>query len=80
MPTTAEKLASNAAKPVKRRETDHDNLRISRDQFVAKYRKKDEIAAKLELQRIEMEEAAGKEQEALEKIGAQDQKEVSAEE
>lgn len=69
-----DKLKGNtdAATPHIVMETDHENLRLSRDQFEAKYRKKREIAAKLKLEEARLVELAKKEQEELEKVGAED--------
>lgn len=72
MPTSQEKLQASSPVPLKRRETDHENLRLSRDQFEAKYRKKDEIDAKLSLERARLEEESKKEVAALEKAGSED--------
>lgn len=69
----SEKLkGQTAATPHEIVETDHDNLHISRDVFVAKYRKKAEIKAKLKLEQIRLEELARKEEEELEKVGRED--------
>lgn len=75
MPTVQEKLAGNKpAVPIEIMETDHENITLTRDQFEAKYRKKKEIKAKLAAEKIRLEEEALAEQEALEKIGAEDNK------
>lgn len=73
MATIKEKLqGQTSAKPTKIVETDHNNLNISRDEFILKYRKKAEIDAKLELQRKELEAAAEQEMKDLEKVGTED--------
>lgn len=74
MPSISEKLksGSTSATPHEVVETDHDNLHISRDQFVAKYRKKKEIAAKLEVEKQRLEELAREEEKQLEKLGQED--------
>ena len=75
MATIKEKMQSQtSAKPHKVMETDHENINLSRDQFVLKYRKKAEIEAKLELQRKELEAQAEAELNALETAGNEDNK------
>lgn len=69
----ADKLkGGDAAVPHKVMETDHENIRLSRDQFEAKYRKKREIDAKLKLEEARLIELASKEQSDLEKAGQED--------
>lgn len=77
MVSISEKMKSGAtaATPHEIVETDHDNLHLSRDQFETKYRKKREIKAKLELEKIRLEELASLEEQELEKVGQQDLKE-----
>ncbi len=65
-----------AATPHEIMETDHENLHLSRDAFEAKYRKKKEIKAKLELEKIRLEELAKQEEKELEKIGQEDLKQT----
>jgi hypothetical protein len=69
MATTSNKTAATPHKIVA---TDHENLTLSRDAFILKYRKKAEIEAKLEAQRLELEAAAEAEIAALEKAGNED--------
>ncbi len=77
MATNLEKLQGNkAAVPMEIMETNFDNIKMSYDQHIAFYRKKKEIKAKLELERVRLEEEAAKEQEALENVGAEDTKEI----
>lgn len=82
MPSVSEKLKGNAtsATPHEIVETDHENIKLSRDQFVAKYRKKKEIKAKLELEKQRLEALAEEEEKALEKAGQEDLKQMQAEE
>ena len=73
MVTAKDTLAGRtAAKPHKIVETDHENITLSKEQFILKYRKKAEIEAKLEAQRLELEEAAEAEMKALEMAGKED--------
>lgn len=79
MPSVSEKLkGQTSATPHEIVETDYDNLHLSRDQFDAKYRKKKEIKAKLELEKQRLESLAAEEEKALEKVGQEDleQKEI----
>lgn len=75
MPTIAEKLKSGtatSATPHEVVETDHENLHLSRDQFLAKYRKKAEIKAKVALEKSRLEELARQEELDLIKAGQED--------
>lgn len=76
MPSVSEQIKGNptSATPHEIVETDKDNINLSRDQFEAKYRKKREIKAKLELERIRLEELARQEEEDLIKAGQEDAK------
>ena len=81
MSTILEKLQGNkVAVPMEIMESDPENLFLSRDQFEAKYRKKAEIKAKLLAEKARLEEEADKELEALQNIGAEDNKTVKEEE
>lgn len=53
-------------------ETDHENIRLTRDQFEAKYKKKAEIKEKLRLEKERLEALAEQEEKELENIGAKD--------
>ena len=66
----SEKLQTSA--PVRPVPNDPDRLFMSRDEVLAKDRKLKEIEAKLDLERKKLEEQYEKEQEALEKIGAEE--------
>lgn len=69
----AERLkGGDAATPHKIVETDYENIKLSRDQFEAKYKKKREIEAKLKLEEARLIELAKKEEEELENIGQED--------
>ncbi len=68
------KGSNTAATPHEIVEKDHDNLHLSKDAFIAKYRKKKEIKAKLELERIRLEELAREEEKTLEQVGKEDLK------
>lgn len=74
MASMLEKLkgSSESATPHKIMETDHENIKLSRDQFEMKYRKKREIEAKLKLEEKRLIELAEKEQAELEKVGQED--------
>lgn len=72
MSTTQEKLSQVTQPKMKIMDTDHENIKLSRDAFEAKYRRKAEIEKKVELERIRLEEIAANEEKELEKIGAQD--------
>lgn len=73
MASIAEKLKGDtAAVPKNIMETDHDNINLSRDQFVLKYRKKAEIERKLELEKQRLEELAAQEEADLIKAGQED--------
>lgn len=73
MASMADKLkGTQAAAPHVIMESDFENIKLSRDQFEAKYRKKKEIAAKLKLEEARLIELAEKEQADLEKVGAED--------
>ncbi len=75
MATAIEKMQGNkVAVPHKIRETDHENIRLSRDAFEAKYRKIDEIEAKTAAFKAEQIGLAAKEMEALENMGKEDNK------
>lgn len=80
MATTLEKLSQNKAVEVKRMATDFENIRLSKDQHIAKYRKKKEIAAKLELEKQRLEELAEKEVKDLAAAGMQEQAPAAAQE
>lgn len=56
-----------ALPPVEIVETDHENIKLSRDQFEEKYRKKRELKARLELEKIRIEKE-------LETEGSEDNK------
>lgn len=76
MATIKEKLATQtSAKPHKIMETNFDNINMSRDQHILHYRKKEEIEAKLELEKKRLEELALEEEKALENAGNEDNKE-----
>ncbi len=60
-------------------ETDHENIRLTRDQFEAKYKKKAEIKEKLKIEKERLEALAEQEEKELEKIGAQDSVEAKEE-
>ena len=73
MASIKDKLAGQtAATPHKIVETDHENIRLSRDEFVLKYRKKAEIEAKLELEKKRLEEEAENEMKKLAEEGMKD--------
>lgn len=74
MASVSEKLKGNStsATPHKIVETDHENLRLTKEQFIAKYAKKAEIERKLELEKARLEELAREEEKALEKVGQED--------
>ncbi len=61
-------------------ETDHENINLSKDQFILKYRKKAEIKAKLELERQRLEALAAQEEADLIKAGQEDLKKPQVEE
>lgn len=70
MVSVSEQLkGKTAATPHEIMDTDHDNLNLTRDQFEAKYRKKKEIKAKLELEKVRLEQLATKEEADLVKAG-----------
>lgn len=74
MTSVSEKMkgSETSATPHKIVETDKENINLSRDQFIAKYRKKDEIEAKLKLEKARLEELAREEEKELEKLGQED--------
>lgn len=56
-----------------------NNINMSRDEHVIYYRKQAEIDAKLEVQKLELQDKAAKEMEALEKLGADELAEIAKE-
>ena len=75
MPSVSEKLKGNqAATPHEVVETDHENLNLSKEAFILKYRKKAEIKAKLKIEQARLEELAEQEEKALIEAGQKDNK------
>jgi len=71
MATIKDKIATSAT-PHEVMETDLENINLSRDQFVAKYRKKAEIKAKLAAEKARLEALAEQEEKELIKAGQED--------
>lgn len=73
MASISEKLkGQTSATPHEVVETDHDNLKLSKEQFIAKYRKKAEIKAKLKAEQARLEAEAAAEEKALIEAGQED--------
>lgn len=73
MSTVSEKMkGQTAVTPHEIVETDHENIKLSKDAFIAKYRKKAEIKAKLKIEQARLEELAEQEEKELEKLGQED--------
>lgn len=80
MSTVKEKMEQQKPIVLDPVETDHENLKLSRDQFELKYRKKAEIKAKLALEKARLEELAEQEEKELEAVGSQDNNKTATEE
>lgn len=62
--------------PIKKVETDFNNINLSRDQFEEKYRKKKEIEGKLALEKLRLEREFAEEEKKAEKSRLAKEKEL----